>query len=86
MAGITNKLDFLFLLNKKKFLITVAAWIASVILHNLVYGLFQEYFDTHGGDEPYFFILAIIIIPLYAIIAFIYSVIKTSFRKKDSIS
>ena len=48
----------------------------SVVLHNVVYGLFHEHFSRTGGDEPVFFILAIFVIPLYSIISLVYTVIR----------
>ena len=58
----------------KKFLLLMgsaaAGFIPGVLLHNLVYGLFillfgADFWDkTGGGDEPFFFIFAIIICPL----------------------
>jgi len=56
----------------KKFLIltgaSVAGFFVSVVLHNLIYGLFIYFFgkDFWGpeGDEPVFFILAIVVCPI----------------------
>ncbi len=62
----------------KKFLLLMggaaAGFIPGVLLHNLVYGLFilifgADFWDkTSGGDEPFFFIFAIIICPLVFLI------------------
>ncbi len=71
-----NKLNKWFLLTWRKVWIILVAWFLSVVLHNLVYGLFKNYFDSHGGDEPFFFIAAIFIIPLYTFICVIYSLVK----------
>ena len=65
-----------FLLNGKKIFLILIAFFVVVILHNLIYGLFQSYFDSTGGDEPFFFIIAVIIIPIYFLICFIYTLIK----------
>ena len=54
------------------FLLTAASAVGIfvfVLLHNLVYGLFIHFFgegfwDGIGGDEPFFFILAIFVCPL----------------------
>ncbi len=51
------------------------AWVAALILHNFVYNLFKEFFDRHGGDEYFFAIIAIIVIPLYLVISFVYTII-----------
>ena len=55
----------------KKFLILTGAsfvgFFVFVLLHNLVYGLFIHLFGAdfwNGGDEPFFFILAVFICPL----------------------
>jgi hypothetical protein len=47
---------------------SAAAIPISVILHNLVYGLFilwfgEGFWESHGADEPVFFILAIVVCP-----------------------
>jgi len=51
----------------KKFLILAGAsfvgFFVFVLLHNLVYGLFIHFWGAdfwNGGDEPFFFIMAII--------------------------
>jgi len=70
-----NNWNKYFLLSWKKILLIALSWIVAVILHNLVYGLFKTYFDSHGGDEPFFFIIAVIVIPLYFFVCLIYSLI-----------
>jgi len=51
----------------------------SVILHNLVYGLmiyfFGEGFWGAGGDEPVFFILALVVCPIVFLVGVIGSLI-----------
>jgi len=71
-----KKLEKYFLLNGKKILLIFLGFIVAIILHNLIYGLFKVYFDAHGGDEPFFFIIAVILIPIYFLICFIYTLIK----------
>ncbi|MGD9276680.1 MAG: hypothetical protein PVJ67_05900 [Candidatus Pacearchaeota archaeon] len=72
--------DKYFLLSWKKLLMIIGAWVLAVLLHNLVYGLgiyfFGKNFWGPGGDEAFFFIIAIIIIPIYFLIMIIYSLIK----------
>lgn len=68
--------DKYLLLSWKRVLIIACAWVLSVVLHNVVYGLFYEHFSRTGGDEPVFFILAIFVIPLYFIISLVYTVIR----------
>ncbi len=70
------KLDNYLLLSWKRVLMVACAWILSVLLHNLIYGLFYDYFRRTGGDEPVFFIFAVIVIPLYFIISLAYTVIS----------
>lgn len=68
--------DKYFLLNWKRVLIVAGAWVLAVLLHNAVYALFFDYFQRTGGDEPFFFILAVIVIPLYFIVALVYTVVR----------
>jgi len=68
--------DKYLLLSWKRILIIACAWVLSVLLHNIVYGLFYEHFSRTGGDEPVFFILAVFVIPLYFIISLVYTVIR----------
>lgn len=69
-------MDRYLLLNWKRVLIIACAWMLSVLLHNLIYGLFYDYFRRTGGDEPVFFILAVFVIPLYFIVSLVYTVIS----------
>jgi len=75
----------------KKFLIltgaSVAGFFVSVVLHNFIYGLFIHFFGKDfwnrigsGGDEPVFFILAIIVCPIGFLIGAIGSTVL--FAKK----
>lgn len=70
------KLDKYLLLSWKRVLIIAVAWVLSVLLHNLIYGLFYDYFQRTGGEEPVFFILAVIVIPLYFIVSLVYTLIR----------
>jgi len=58
-----------FLLNLKKVAIIIIAWILAVIAHNAFYAIFNI-------EDALFFIIAVFIIPIYAIIAIIYTIIK----------
>jgi hypothetical protein len=71
-----KQLDKWFLLTWKKAWIIIVAWFLAIVLHNLIYGLFKTYFEARGGDELVFFILATIVIPLYFVVCFIYTIIK----------
>ncbi|MBT4258193.1 hypothetical protein HOD88_03375 [archaeon] len=72
----------LFLISWKKLWIIVVSWFVAVMLHNLVYALFQSWFDARNGDEAFFFIIAIIVISLYFLIVLIYSCIRCISRKR----
>jgi len=69
-----NKFDKYFLLSWKKLLAIVIIWFATVLLHNFWYFLFNF-------EEAIFFILAVIIIPLYTLISMVYTTFKT-FKNK----
>ena len=58
-----------FMLTWKKFIITLIIWLVVVLLHNFISGMFQY-------EETIFFIIAIVLIPAYLVIAVLYSVIK----------
>jgi len=83
------KLNNIFRLSWKRFGLIVLAFILSVILHNAIYGL-------TGVEEAVFFLLAVIVIPIYFIISVIYSIVvffmnkcfksiseKNKFKKKS---
>lgn len=71
-------LDTYLQLTWKRVLLIAGAWVLAVVLHNLLYALF---FSNTGGDEPFFFIIAVIVIPLYFIASLLYSAI-TFVRKR----
>ncbi len=77
------KIKKVFLITWKKILWIFAAWVAAVLLHGFVYGLFKGFFDKHGGDEPFFFLIAVIVIPLYLLICLVYTIIYF-FKKKST--
>lgn len=68
-------LDKLLRLNLRKLLLLVGVWVLCVVLHNLVYALFQDSFGPNG-DEPFFLILAVVVIPAYFLIALVYTVVQ----------
>ena len=67
--------DKLLLLTWKKLLLIPGSWLLCVILHNAIYGLFRSFFEP-GGDEPFFLILAVIVIPIYTLASLGYSAIR----------
>jgi len=70
------KTDKWLLLHWKKVLMIILAWIVAVILHNLFYALSEISGKNLAIGEVFFFILATIIIPIYFIVCFIYTLIK----------
>lgn len=63
----------------------------SVLLHNAIYGLFILWFGAdlwNGGDEPFFFIMAVFICPLGFIVGAIGSIVLavTRFKAKSRVS
>ena len=79
-----------------KFLILTGASsagiIVSILLHNVIYGLFIQWFGADfwerigTGDEPFFFILAIIVCPIGFLVGVAGSVILYVSRGKTSAS
>ena len=57
-----------FLLSWRKAWIIVVGWFVAVMLHNILSAIL-------GVEEAMFFIIAIIIIPIYVIIVVVYSLI-----------
>jgi len=60
-------------------LVLLGGFLLFVVLHNVVYGIFQTYFDSHGGDEPFFFILSFI--SLGTAIALLFILLIKKFRR-----
>ncbi len=71
-----NKFDKWFLLTWRKMLILVVGWFLAVILHNLFYALSEISGKNLEIGEVFFFLIAIIVIPIYFLIFFIYTTIK----------
>ena len=64
-----------------------AGFLVFVLLHNLVYGLFVYFFGENfwaglGGDEPFFFILAIIVCPIAFFVGIIGSLVLFLKKKR----
>ncbi|MEN8252897.1 MAG: hypothetical protein ABFQ62_00790 [Patescibacteria group bacterium] len=72
-----NKVQDFFTLSFKKFLILIAAEFISIVLHNLLSGLF-------GTEEAFFFIIAIILLPAYFLVSLLFSLVKKIGRLKKS--
>ena len=57
-----------------------AAFLLSVVLHNVIYGLLimwfgENFWGTNGGDEAFFFIIAILVCPLVFLVGMIGSIV-----------
>jgi len=61
--------DKLFLISWKKSILIVVSWFVAVLLHNAVDAIFHV-------EEAFFFILAVIVIPLYTLVFIIYNSIR----------
>jgi len=66
----------------KKFLLLTGAssagLLVSVLLHNAIYGLFIHFFGAdfwNGGDEPFFFIMAIVVCPIGFLVGAVGSIV-----------
>jgi hypothetical protein len=68
-------LDKLLRLTLRKLLLIVAAWVLCVILHNAIYGLFRDSFGP-DWDEPFFLLLAVVVIPLYFVVSLTYTAVQ----------
>lgn len=68
-------MDKFLLLSWRKVLLIGAAWLVCVVLHNLVYAALRPVFGQEG-DEPFFFLLAVIVIPLYTAACLMYSLVR----------
>ena len=76
---------------KKSFLLTgasAAGFFVSVFLHNVIYGLFIHwlgagFWDRIGlGDEPFFFIVAVIVCPLGFLVGTVGSIVLATKRSR----
>jgi len=68
-------LDKLLRLTLGKLLLTIAAWVLCVVMHNVIYGLFRDFFGP-DGDEPFFLLLAVVVLPLYVAVSLVYTVVQ----------
>ena len=70
-----NKISEFFTITWKKTAIALMIWIIAVFFHNMVYAFFVGVLGIEFEDVI-FFIIAVIIIPLYFIISIIHTLIK----------
>ena len=66
----------------KKFLLLTGAsavgFLLFILLHNAIYGLFIHFFGAdfwNGGDEPFFFIMAVIVCPVGFLVGTVGSIV-----------
>ncbi len=76
-------LDKLLRLTFKKSILIVVAWALCVVLHNVVYALFRDDFGPQG-DEPFFLLLAVVVIPLYLVATVVYTIVSLIIRQRGS--
>jgi hypothetical protein len=77
----------------RKFLLlsgfSLAGFFVFVLLHNLIYGLFIYFFGqdfwikTGIGDEPFFFILAVIVCPIGLLVGLIGTIVLLIKKKRE---
>ncbi len=66
---------------------SAAGVLVSVLLHNLIYGLFEHFAGAdfwNGGDEPVFFIMAVVVCPLGFLVGVVGTIISGARRLKAS--
>jgi hypothetical protein len=75
---------------KKFFILTgasAAGVLVSVLLHNLVYWLFEYFAGAdfwNGGDEPVFFIMALVVCPLGFLVGVVGAIVSGARNRKAS--
>jgi len=79
---------------RKKFLLltgaSAAGFFVSVFLHNAIYGLFIYWFGADfwdrigpGGDEPFFFIMAIFVCPAGFLVGVVGSIVLAMIKSRQ---
>ena len=76
-----SKKTNLFLLSWEKTGIVLIVWIVAGLLHNLIYAFFVGVLGIEF-EEPVFFLLATIVIPVYFVTSVIYSLIELIKERK----
>lgn len=64
-----TKFERYFLLDLKKIGLIILSWVLAVVLHNVVSGVL-------GVEEALFFIIAVLVIPVYLVVAIIYTLYR----------
>ncbi len=73
--------DKYLLLTWKKTAIALMIWIIAVFFHNIVYAISSGVFQIKIED-PFFFSIAVILIPIYFIVSIIYTFVKRTKKRK----
>ncbi len=68
------RIDHVLRLTSRRLGVIVVLWLVAVVLHNVLYGLLYRFFDPEW-DEPVFFFVAGLAIPLYLLMATIYTLL-----------
>jgi len=63
-----NSYMSVFLLSWKKVYLVIILWIACAVLHNVI--------SDFGFEEPIFFVLSVLVIPIFLIFSGVYSLFK----------
>ncbi len=70
----------------KRFLLLTGASAAgimiSIVLHNITFALFADFWESSGGDEPFFFILGLVVLPIAFVIGVFGSIALMARSKK----
>jgi hypothetical protein len=76
-------LDKLLRLTWIRLLLIIVAWVICVVMHNAIYALFYDFLGPQG-DEPFFFLLAVVVIPLYLVVSLAYTAIRLIRQRRVS--
>ena len=77
------RIDRLLRLNGRRVAAIVLFWFVAAALHNIVYGLLRGLFAP-DWDEPFFFLIALFVIPAYLLIATLYTLLAPSPRRPSA--
>jgi hypothetical protein len=76
--------DKLLFLTWRKLALFVGAWVLAVVLHNAIYALFHDPGQAGSGvEEPFFFLLAVVVIPAWFLVALLYTCFRRFARRGE---
>lgn len=58
-----------------RLVLIAAVWVLCVILHNAIYAMLRDSFGP-DWDEPFFLILAVVVIPIYFVVSLVYTIVQ----------